>query len=200
MYTLAFSCHYASVRCCHRASPYARAAPHARTKTTRCQQDMRLGQGPSSFDCDPREPFNSHRKALYVCKILFVSIGQWSHKNPNPAPVTKLHTPVPFPCFRLDGIYPHAGRGYVTSRNGPGFFVRSLEFLGTGLYISRGKSLCKPHFRWVIWTILAKNGTLLEVLKILEATKKWKFCVLNYHRMRKCNTASEKVMLDAAVW
>ena len=65
MYTLAFSCHYASVRCCHRASPYARAAPHTRTKTIRCQQDMRLGQGPSSFDCDPREPFNSHRKALY---------------------------------------------------------------------------------------------------------------------------------------
>ena len=76
----------------------------------------------------------------------------------------------------------------VTSRNGPGFFVRSFEFLGTGLYISRGKILCKPHFIWVIWTILAKNGTLLEVLKILEVTEKWKFCVLNYHRMRKCKS------------
>ena len=160
---------------------------------------MRLGQGPSSFDCDPREPFNSHRKALYTntCKILLVSIGQCLHKNT--APVTQLHTPVPFPCFRLDGIYPHAGRGYVTSRNGPGFFVRSFEFLGTGLYIPRGKNLCKPHFTWVIWTILTKNGTLLEVLKILEATENLKFCGLNYHRMRKCNTASEKVMWDAAV-
>ena len=186
MYTLAFSCHYASVRCCHRASPYARAAPHTRTKTTRCQQDMRLGQGPSSFDCDPHEPFNLHRKALYICKILFVSIGQCLHKNP--APVTQLHTPVSFSCFRLDGIYPHAGRGHVTSRNGPGFFVRSFEFLGTGLYIPRGKNLCKPHFTWVIWTILAKNGTLLEVLKILEATENLNFCALNYHRMRKCES------------
>ena len=41
---------------------------------------------------------------------------------------------------------------------------------------------------------LAKNGTLLEVLKILEATENLKFCGLNYHRMRKCKTASEKVM------
>ena len=152
---------------------------------------MRLGQGPSSFDCDPRGPFNSHRNILYIfimwtCKIQFVSVGQYLHKNP--APVTQLHTPVPFPCFRLHGIYPHAGRGYVTSRNGPGFFVRSLEFLGTGLYISRGKSLCKPHFRWVIWTILAKNGTLSEVLKILEATENLNFCALNYYRMRKCKS------------
>ena len=186
IYTLAFSCHYASVRCCHRASPYARAAPHTRTKTIRCQQDMRLGQGPSSFDCDPHEPFNLHRKALYICKILFVSSGQCLHKNP--APVTQLHTPVSFSCFRLDGIYPHAGRGHVTSRNGPGFFVRSFEFLGTGLYIPRGKNLCKPHFTWVIWTILAKNGTLSEVLKILEATENLKFCPLNYYRMRKCES------------
>ena len=67
-------------------------------------------------------------------------------------------------------------------------FRSLIRILGTGLYIPRGKNLCKPHFTWVIWTILPKNGTLSEVLKILEATENLKFWRLNYHRMRKCES------------
>ena len=126
-----------------------------------------------------------HIFRMWTCKILFDSIGQCLHQNP--AAVTQFHTPIPFPSFFYNMAFiPHAGRGHVTSRNGPGFFVRSFKFLDTVLFYSRGKNLCKPRFAWVIWTIYTKNGTLSEVLKILEATEKWKFWRLNYHRMRKC--------------
>ena len=43
------------------------------------------------------------------------------------------------------------------------------------------QALCPAQVRWF-------ENTLLEVLKILEATENWKFWQLNYHRMRKCKS------------
>ena len=97
-----------------------------------------------------------HIFRMWTCKILFDSIGQCLHQNP--AAVTQFHTPIPFPSFFYNMAFiPHAGRGHVTSRNGPGFFVRSFKFLDTVLFYSRGKNLCKPHFAWVICCILTKK-------------------------------------------
>ena len=68
MYTLAFSCNYASIRCCRRASPYARAASPARTKTTRSRKIYVWGRVHLVLTVT-REPSNSHRKALYIFRM-----------------------------------------------------------------------------------------------------------------------------------
>ena len=121
---------------------------------------------PPRFECDPRKSFNSHRKVARLCIFsYFQNVDLQNSVSFNRTvltPKSRSCDPIPYtntiPIFFYNMAFiPHAGCGHVTSRNGPGFFVRSFKFLDTVLFYSRGKNLCKPHFAWVIWSILTKK-------------------------------------------
>ena len=95
---------------------------------------------PPRFECDPRKSFNSHRK---VARLRIFSYFQnvdlqnsvWFNRTVL-TPKSRSCDPIPYtntiPIFFYNMAFiPHAGRGHVTSRNGPGFFVRSFKFLDT---------------------------------------------------------------------